>query len=99
VVVESNLELGADNLFGRITWVEKTAEDLQIANGGAGARYQVASVSAGYVRQLVRWQGATLGLGVRGALNLVPAALEPSYGTRLPVGAAIYLRVRPASSE
>ena len=42
---------------------------------------------------------ATLGVGARGALNLVPSALEGVYGSRTPAGLAIFLRVRPALLE
>jgi hypothetical protein len=33
---------------------------------------------------------------VRGALNVIPAGLEATYGTRTPAGFAVYLRLRPA---
>jgi hypothetical protein len=36
---------------------------------------------------------------VRGALNLVPGALESPYGSRTPVGLAVFLRVRPGLFE
>ncbi len=96
VVVESNLHLVRHNLFGRLTWVEKTAEDLQIAGAAPGTRFSVTSVSAGYVRELGRWQGATLGAGFQGTLNLVPDRLKTTYGTRIPLGLALYLRLSPA---
>jgi hypothetical protein len=98
LVAETNLQLnGRNNFFGRVTWVQKSAEDLQVPGVPAGSRYDITSVSAGYVRELGAWQGATLGLGVRGSVNRVPPGLEPSYGTRMPMGIAVYLRLRPAA--
>jgi hypothetical protein len=36
---------------------------------------------------------------VRGAINLIPRALEDAYGSRTPVGVAVFLRVRPSLLE
>ena len=46
----------------------------------------------GYVREVVQYGGASLGLGVRGSLDFVPEGLEATYGTRTPAGIALYAR-------
>ncbi|HEU4700324.1 MAG TPA: hypothetical protein VFS40_14165 [Gemmatimonadales bacterium] len=97
LVLESNLRLaGRNDLFTRLTYVRKRGEDLAIP-GQDETPYDVGSVVLGYVRELARPGGLSVGLGARGALNLVPAALAPVYGSRTPLGLAVYLRVRPAS--
>ena len=35
-----------------------------------------------------------IGLGVRGTVNVVPAALESIYGSRRPLGMAVFIRWR-----
>jgi len=39
------------------------------------------------------------GLGARGALDLIPGALESVFGSRAPVGVAVFLRIRPGAFE
>ncbi|MGI8547516.1 MAG: hypothetical protein ACR2M1_09290, partial [Gemmatimonadaceae bacterium] len=59
------------------------------------ARYNVGVVALGYVREIGKFSGGTIGLGARGAVNFVPEALHSTYGTRTPIGTAIFLRFRP----
>jgi hypothetical protein len=99
VIAESNLQLDrANSIFGRVEYVRKSAEDLVIP-GAPDQEFDVGSVALGYVRELAASHGATLGVGARGAINLVPGLLKGVYGSRLPVGLAVFLRVRPALLE
>ena len=99
LIAESNLQLDESNtVFGRVEYVRKSAEDLVIA-GPAEQEFDIGTISVGYVREFARFRGATLGVGARGALNLVPRSLEAEYGSRTPVGLAVFLRVRPALFE
>lgn len=44
----------------------------------------------------VRFAGTfTIGVGARGTLNVVPPSLRESYSSRLPLGVAVYLGMRP----
>jgi hypothetical protein len=96
LMVESNLQLDrANTVYGRIEYVRKSGEELVIP-GEADAEYDIGALSLGYVRELAASTGATLGVGARAAVNLVPAALEPVYGNRTPVGVAVFVRLRPA---
>ncbi|HTL05560.1 MAG TPA: hypothetical protein VL241_07410 [Gemmatimonadales bacterium] len=83
----------ANTLFGRIEWVEKSREDLALP---PGPRLALGALSLGYLRDVVRAKGWTLGLGLRGAVGLVPAAIGSAYGTRYPRGVTLFLRIRPA---
>ena len=40
----------------------------------------------------------TLGYGGGATLNFVPSALESAYGSRTPLGALIFIRLRPYHS-
>lgn len=59
-------------------------------------RYNVGVVALGYVREIGKFSGGTIGLGARGTVNFVPEALRSTYGTRTPIGTAIFLRFRPS---
>ena len=97
LLVETNVQLDDRNsLFGRAEWVQKSAEELVVAGADPEDRFNVAALTLGYVREIVQYRGASMGLGVRGALNMVPKALEATYGTRTPAGLAFYARLRPA---
>ncbi len=96
LMAESNLQLDRRNtVFGRAEYVRKDGEELAIA-GDPSQAFDIGTLTLGYVRELAALEGATLGAGVRGALNLVPTALESTYGGRTPVGLAVFVRVRPA---
>jgi hypothetical protein len=100
VLLESEAILDRSNtLFGRVEWVQKSSDDLAIPQVDTGLSpdplFNVFALSAGYVRDVVRGSGLTLGLGVRGSVGFVPEVLEPYYATRTPLGGAIFLRLRP----
>jgi len=88
---------GTNAVFARLEYVKKRAEDLAVPGAASDVAYGVGAVSAGYTRELGRGYGAGVAVGARGAVSLVPAALASLYGSRSPVGAAVYLRVRPLS--
>ena len=99
LMAESNPQLEAANtVFGRVEYVRKSAEDLVIP-ATPDQEFDVGTLALGYVRELADFRGATLGLGARGAINLVPRTLEGVYGSRTPVGVAVFLRVRPRLLE
>ena len=98
LLLESEAVLDRHNtVFARAERVERTATELAIpiAPGAAEPTYQIAGVSAGYVRELLRRAGATLGVGIRGSVGFVPAALRRYYDTRTPLGGMVFLRLRP----
>jgi len=97
LLVESNLEIGAKSaLFARVERVEKNGEELGFQGGDLTTLYDVRSIVLGGTRLLVTYRGAELSVGARGALNMVPATLLATYGTRTPTGVAVYLQLRPA---
>jgi hypothetical protein len=96
-LLESEIVLDPRNtIFARAEAVQKSSEELGLAAPFEPlALHGVGHVSLGYIREIAGLRGATLGLGARGTINIVPAALEPVYGSRTPLGGLVFLRVRP----
>src|SRR5688572_12779373 len=98
-LLESEIVLDRRNtIFGRAEIVQKSGEEL-----GLGAPFDpdalngVAHLSLGYIREVVALRGATLGIGLRGTVNVVPGDLEATYGSRTPLGGLVFVRVRPVA--
>ena len=97
VAVETNFDLdGMNAVFGRVEYVRKTAEDLVVLSVPPTTEYDVGALALGYRRSLTTVRGVTAGVGVRGAVNFVPNALEEVYGSRAPLGFTVYFTLRPA---
>jgi len=107
-LLESEAILDKSNtLFGRTELVQKSAEDLVVADPvttskgvllpglPATQHFNVGTAQLGYIREVARTHWATIGLGAAGTLNFVPSPLEPYYGSRTPLGAFVFLRLRP----
>lgn len=90
----------ANTVIGRAEFVQKTAEDLALdaAPFGFPAKqsFNVGDLSLGFLREILPLRGATIGLGAMGTVNFVPASLEAAYGSREPLGAFFFLRLRVA---
>jgi hypothetical protein len=100
VLVETEFSPDARNsIVARAEYVQKSADDLVLDvapfNLAPERLFGVSEFSVGYVRELASWGHGTLGLGVLGTLNTVPSALRPAYGSTTPVGAMVFLRLRP----
>ena len=96
VLLESEAVLNRRHtVFGRAEYVQKTGHDLQVAGIDEDARLNVSAVSLGYILELTRGRGVTVGLGARGSVNVVPRTIEAAYGSRTPVGGMVFLRLRP----
>jgi hypothetical protein len=100
IMAESNLQLDkANSVFGRVEYVRKSGEELLLPGALEDQEFDIGSLSLGYIREFAGFRGATAGLGTRGAINLIPEALEGVYGSRTPVGLAVFLRIRPGLLE
>ena len=87
-----------NTLFTRVEHAQRSAEDLGIVDHGTHAvdkPFTITSASLGYIQELGRGWGATMGVGVMGTLNVVPSALEEAYGSRMPLGGVVFIRIRP----
>jgi hypothetical protein len=95
-LVESDFSIDGENtFFGRAELVQKSAQDLVVADQSDARRYDIGELTLGYSREIMRARGLTLGASILGTLSVVPGSLEGSYGTRYPKGYAIFLRLRP----
>jgi hypothetical protein len=83
---------GRTQLFVRAEMVQKTSEDLVLADNDL--RHRVGHLSLGAVRERSIGRFGRMGLGARGTLNLVPSSLAAAYGSRHPLSAALYVRWR-----
>jgi hypothetical protein len=70
---------------------------IVITKPSASIQYDVGELTLGYVRELASVYAGSLGLGVASTVNMVPSALRDTYGTRTPVGATVFLRLRPSA--
>ncbi|MGH7636920.1 MAG: hypothetical protein ACREOK_04650 [Gemmatimonadaceae bacterium] len=95
LLLESEAVLGGHTVFGRFEHVRKSAHDLDLDAFRDDRLFDVVAASLGYIRELTRAKGMTLGIGARGTVNFVAQDLVASYGSRTPVGGMIFLRLRP----
>jgi hypothetical protein len=96
LLTETNVEIGTRSaVFARIERVRKNGEELGFQGGDLTTLYDIRSVVLGATHALLSTRGAQLSLGARGAVNFVPQSLFATYGTRTPVGASVYLQLRP----
>jgi hypothetical protein len=97
-LLEGSIDLDRVNTaFGRVEYVQKSARDLALPP--TTAVYDLGEISAGYARTLRARAGLVLAVGARGTVNVVPAALRDAYGSRLPLGVAVFFSVRPGGAE
>jgi len=100
VLLESTFEFaGANTISARAEYVQKSAGDLDlpVAVPGTLPRYDIASFSVGYIREIgtfTRYLSA--GVGAELLLDLIPSSLLPFYHTQRPGGLGVFLRLRPA---
>jgi hypothetical protein len=67
-----------------------------IPSVASGTSYDIGAAVVGYHRGVLTRLGTRLGVGGRGSVNFVPAALKSTYGSRTPIGFLLYVSVGPA---
>lgn len=96
-LLESTYEFGdRATIYGRAEQVQKSADDLGFNGADLMQLFTVRALTVGGTTELVAAGDLSFGIGARGTVNLLPETLEPTYGTRSPVGFSLFLRVRPA---
>ncbi|HEY6830432.1 MAG TPA: hypothetical protein VI259_26485 [Gemmatimonadaceae bacterium] len=99
-LVETTYELGdRATLYGRVEQVQKSADDLGFNGADLMQLFTVRELTLGATAELVAARDLSFGVGARGTMNLLPATLEPTYGTRTPLGLSLFLRVRPRPAK
>jgi hypothetical protein len=95
-LAETNLEIGQKNaVFGRVEYVRKNGEELALPGVSPTREFDIGSALAGYVREIAKVRGGSIGVGALVSVGFVPSTLEPFYGTRTPAGLDLYIRIRP----
>jgi hypothetical protein len=97
LLAESDWQVSAlYTLFGRVEYVQKTGEELNLP--AAGVEYGITQASLGASRELAVRGRVQLALGSEVTYSWAPGSLAGLYG-RHPVGYWIFLRLRPAQSR
>jgi hypothetical protein len=96
-LLETLLDLDGHNVvFGRGEVIQKAGHDLVLTPALDEEHFWLAALGLGYFRNFGSLAGFLPGVGVRGNIGLVPADVEPFYGTRVPVGGMVFLRIAVA---
>jgi len=94
LLAETNLTRDErDSWFGRFELSGKSGHDLAIESPDV---FTVAKLQAGYTRYFDAWNGLKPGVGAGVSAGLVPDSLKPFYGSRVNVGLAVFVTLRPA---
>ena len=89
------IRCGSHNLFARAEYVRKDAAELFLGPNGPEGSFNVMAITGGYLVELGGASSVRAGIGARGSVNLLPAALSPFYGSATPTGFAVYVRLAP----
>jgi hypothetical protein len=81
-------------VYGRVEQVQKSADDFGFLGGDLGQLFTVRSLSLGATHDFMSRASASLGIGARGSVNLLPETLRLAFQTRTPTGFSVFLRVR-----
>lgn len=105
-LVESSLQLGANNFFGRVEFFQRTGDDLALeeepgAAGGIGRQvFNSGVLELGYIRRVATLGPLNVGLGAVGSIYALDAGLQPFYGNQqFPVAGMLFLRLWPTPME
>jgi hypothetical protein len=92
---EAQLDLDGRNVpFARLEWVQKSGDDL-VLQGDPRALYGVVELVLGYARRLPQLGPVVPTIGAAINIGYVPDEVQPAYGTRLPVGAFVFVGLQP----
>ena len=82
--------------FGRVEYVQKTGEELNLPP--AATDFDITQASVGLTRELVQGRKVQVGLGTEVTYSFAPDSLQGLYG-RHPMAYWVFLRLRPAQSR
>jgi hypothetical protein len=93
-LAETNLTLDErDTWFERFEFAGKSGRDLTIESHDI---FTVAKLQAGYTRYFEAWKGLKPGIGSGLSAGVVPDSLKAFYWSRVNVGLAVFVTLRPA---
>jgi hypothetical protein len=96
LLVETNLTMqDRDSVFGRFEIVGKTAHDLAVSE--SDETFTVAKLQGGYTKYFDAWRGFKPGIGGALSAGFVPEELKSAYGSRVNMGFAVFVTLRPSA--
>jgi hypothetical protein len=81
-------------MYGRYEWVQKSAEELQLGNGGHEHLFPVNMLTLGAGYDLLHNAPVRVSLGAQGSVYKADNSLNALYGD-MPMSAQVYLRIYP----
>src|SRR5262245_20106305 len=84
-----------NTVYGRFDFAQKSTEDLAMSTLAPETWLDISALSLGYIREVVRTRGSTIGIGLQGTVNHGPSMIENFYGSQTPVGGMVFVRWRP----
>ena len=96
-LAETNLQIDKWGFYGRYEWVQKSAEELNIAwfDHNEKDLFPISVVSLGINRQILSFKNTLLQAGIQVSLHFNQPQLKPTYGDT-PLSGQVYLRITPA---
>lgn len=95
-LLESNFELSRNTVFGRLEFIQRTGGDLVLPVADAQSVFNAFVLELGYVRDF-ELGPTTIGFGAVGSANFLSGGLQPFYGSKVPLGGMVFLRLRPGA--
>jgi hypothetical protein len=94
-LLEANVDIDGRNVpFGRLEYVQKLGHEL-VVPGDPDTKYDVARAALGHAHRFGQLGPAVPVIGASVDVGLIPGSLESVYGTRVPVGAFVFLGLQP----
>lgn len=94
VLYENNLQFPKQALYSRYEFVQKAAEELDLASTLGHKNFDIHAVTLGYNRNIAPFAPVEILLGAQATVNFPAPELRPLYGSR-PLGLEVYLQLRP----
>lgn len=94
ILYENNLQFPKQALYSRYEFVQKSAEELDLAATFGQTNFDIHAVTLGYNRNIARFAPIEILLGAQGTINFPAPRLKPLYGST-PFGMEVYLQFRP----
>ena len=94
VLYENNLQFVKQAIYGRYEYIQKSAEELDLASSIGNKNVDIHAVTLGYNRNIAPFAPIEILAGFQTTLNFPDRLLKPLYGS-VPLGLEIYLQLRP----
>jgi hypothetical protein len=94
VLYENNLQFPKQALYGRYEFIQKAAEELDLASSLGQTNFDIHAVTIGYNRNIAPFAPIEILLGAQTTINFPDRQLKRLYSSA-PVGLEVYLQLRP----